>query len=916
MAYYNLYLLRSGFTGWQDTCNTGVSYYQGNFGIGEWFPSARLHVAKESGVHAEFKDSTHSITEDQYTSYIKHVDKSGLMVGTVGYSETGNKNLYIHSSTTGDTRFLIDDRFIALFNNSGEFGVNTQSPEAKIHVIQDSSTKDIAIFERTGTPDSPPDFIIKNDGRVGINVQNPDYTLHVSGHDLTSGVGTIYSESYVYKSGIEVANFNVNIDFDGSTFRNITLPTGVVTDFNTINGSTNANDEVKATTVRLSAPSGNAPIDFNTGIRFLGNMPTGLPSGKIGVVSFNSFGPSATDTVAVYREEGVSIVGADGPAGPPGTGDPGDAFTNKIIGGIFTLNPWQRGTGFYDIQSGEYSADRFAYLRNGINIKHDIIRDADVPPTGLIRLAEQCSLSVSCAQGNPNKIIFNSIPTTGETIEVRQFSGSENLLSDSTWLDTGTLAIYEYGNGVRREFESSYSGDNESNVLVLLNGLIQPPNTYSFGSFALSGTGVSFVSPPAKGQKIEFKFFSGVTGSSNEVFHGDGLKTGFSMAAFASHADCPLVILNGILQYPNINYNITGGTELNFFSPPYVGERIDIRHLSGIGGCSSNILYGNSKDDAFDLPTGIDFRSLVTKDGISQIFNKDYVIKSGLLSPYEFASVQHPIEGYNSIPLPQSDFTLSFNAKSNRSGSYAVAFRNEAMDESYVANYYLADKDVWHKIVLHCPPMSGTGAGWNYDSGIGLRVDWVLGAGSGYNAPSVNTWLKGNYLTFSGDTTIGCETENMSCVNGVYSGHELKIATAYLSKGKLSYNLYTPIRSIGDELELCERYYEKRNFLEDEVVSSAQSISNNKATGAMLKFGTVKRTFPEMSASPSGTFGVSNADYSTVDDISGLFLSKASQKSVSVGAVGVNDVLSQGNSTTISSKTPTGYIVIDSEFKV
>ena len=84
----------------------------------------------------------------------------------------------------------------------------------------------------------------------------------------------------------------------------------------------------------------------------------------------------------------------------------------------------------------------------------------------------------------------------------------------------------------------------------------------------------------------------------------------------------------------------------------------------------------------------------------------------------------------------------------------------------------------------------------------------------------------------------------------------------------------------------------------------------------MLKFDTVKRTFPEMSASPSGTFGVSNADYSTVDDISGLFLSKASQKAASIGAVGVNSVLSQGNSTTISSKTPTGYIVIDSEFKV
>jgi hypothetical protein len=1202
MAYYNLYLVRSGFTGWEDTCNTGVSYYEGNFGIGKWFPSAKLHVADESGVYVEFQDTTHSTTESEFTSYIKYADKSGLMVGTIGFEETGNKNLYIHSSTTGETRFLIDDSFVALFNNSGEFGVNIQSPEAKIHVVQDSATKHVAVFERTGAPDSPPDLIITNDGRVGINVGSPDYTLHVSGHDKAS-VGTIYSESYVYKSGIEDAAFNVSIDYDGPTFRSIDLPTGYVTQFNTVNGSdVNKNNEVKATTVRLYAPSGNAPIDFSAGIRFLGNVPTGVPSGKVGVVAFNSFGPSATDTVAVYREEGVSLVGEIGPAGPPGTGDPGDGFSNKIIGGFFTLNPWQRETVFYDIQSGEYSADRFAYLKcDGSGkvtsevvylpdhtVKHDIIRDPDAPPTGLNQLAEQCSLGIECVQGKNTKVMFTSTPYTGQHIEVRHFGGAISCHSDRAWIDTGNNSIIRYGDGEKTYYDSTYTGTDENRIFVSLNGIIQPPDSYE-----VTGSGLTFGEAPFEGAKIEFKYFSGSSGATNDVFYGDGQGTGFHMSVsiptgtqnvngdpywdkvrlliqsdtyngdgnfpdsslhsqvvtptgdthhkansvdtdpfgntnksaiyfdgnndslvvenpvdgsldfdenasftvecwvktdqaaqgsyttlfqkrasayipeygdkfyrlmfgkigdnpgkiffdislsdhnngFSSvsiysndvlnndawhhvaavvdrddnkarlfvdgqlqgedsippdHLDatadmvlgednistnldfrrylydfrvtnvaryssnftrptetfptipfvsptcsngvcetnCPVVMLDGLVQTPNMGYNITGGSGINFFSPPYSGQRVDVRNLgfpemsllpaiqTGVSTCTVDTFVGNGIDRGFRLSGPFSDCLLVSLNGIAQRVDEDYVIDSCELDPYDFVSVQHPIEGYNSIALPKSDFTLSFNAKSNKSGSYSVAFRNEAMDESYIANYYLSDTDVWHRIVINCNPMSGIRPSWNFDSGIGLRVDWVLGAGSGYNAPVNNSWVTGNYLTFSGSTTVGCETEDMACVNGICSGHVLKIASAYLSKGRLSYNLYTPTRSIGDELHLCQRYYEKQNFLEGETVSLAQAYSDNAATGAALKYEVKKRTFPDIDISPTGVFGVSNADYSSVDNVSEIFFSKASRSAVSIGVVGTTGALSQGNSTTISMKTPSGYIAIDSEFKV
>ena len=45
-----------------------------------------------------------------------------------------------------------------------------------------------------------------------------------------------------------------------------------------------------------------------------------------------------------------------------------DGFKNKIIGGDFTVNPWQRGTSFAAIASGDFSADRWnsAYVSSAV----------------------------------------------------------------------------------------------------------------------------------------------------------------------------------------------------------------------------------------------------------------------------------------------------------------------------------------------------------------------------------------------------------------------------------------------------------------------------------------------------------------------------------------------------------------------
>lgn len=52
-------------------------------------------------------------------------------------------------------------------------------------------------------------------------------------------------------------------------------------------------------------------------------------------------------------------------------------FRNKIIGGDFTTNPWQRGTSFAAIANASYSADRWIYNSNsGVNT---LTKTADAP---------------------------------------------------------------------------------------------------------------------------------------------------------------------------------------------------------------------------------------------------------------------------------------------------------------------------------------------------------------------------------------------------------------------------------------------------------------------------------------------------------------------------------------------------------
>ena len=398
MALNNLYLLQSGLTGWQDSSNSTASLYQKKFGVGVNYPLDILHVA-ESGSLSKIRleQDYYKTTEAKYQASLNFTDYRSVEMGSFGFSDLSTYDLTIaNSATTGGPLVNIalpgGVGHVAAFTSGGKMGLRTTNPLYTFH-LSEPGASDLALI---GTSTNSNEFVVKNKGQVGLGTNQPNYRLH--------NTGDSFAHQYLWEQQREEDSTLVYIDYDGPNFRTIYL-TGhedTAHTFTTINGAdTSIDKEIKAVTIRIEQ-SGEATIDnpnnyrkfgFDNSIRFLGEAPTGIPSGRVGVLAFNSFGPTNADTVGVYREEGDDITGPPGPPGTPATGMTSEGFGNRIIGGEFSSNPWQRGVYFENVTDGQYTADRFSFVKTG-SLNYDVSRDDSAPEKEKIGFPIQKSLKI------------------------------------------------------------------------------------------------------------------------------------------------------------------------------------------------------------------------------------------------------------------------------------------------------------------------------------------------------------------------------------------------------------------------------------------------------------------------------------------------------------------------------------------
>ena len=200
---------------------------------------------------------------------------------------------------------------------------------------------------------------------------------------------------------------------------------------------------------------------------------------------------------------------------------------------------------------------------------------------------------------------------------------------------------------------------------------------------------------------------------------------------------------------------------------------------------------------------------------------------------YEVESID--IESLN-LHLWKKELTLSFWIKTNKPGQHSISLNSGDFSSHNFTVPYIISGTEWQKVTVTFPPPPA-----NLPSGsVGLRLYWSLGAGSQYQQAlsDTNRWAAStSKYEVVGNTRI-------AGVNGAF----IQIAGVQLELGKVA----TPFehRSYGEELALCQRYYQISQM--DNNISYRGSTANTGNPQSCIFIVTTMR------ASPSSTITSSN----------------------------------------------------------
>ena len=138
---------------------------------------------------------------------------------------------------------------------------------------------------------------------------------------------------------------------------------------------------------------------------------------------------------------------------------------------------------------------------------------------------------------------------------------------------------------------------------------------------------------------------------------------------------------------------------------------------------------------------------------------------------------------------------LSFWVKSNKTGDASISLMQpDASNRLFSTSYNISAADTWEYKTIQIP--ADTGGTIDDDNDKGLRIDWYLNSGS--------TFSNGSYQTWGVINNANRNVSNLG-VGGAVNDY-FQITGVQLEVGSKA----TPFehRSYGQELALCQRYYQ------------------------------------------------------------------------------------------------------------
>jgi hypothetical protein len=178
------------------------------------------------------------------------------------------------------------------------------------------------------------------------------------------------------------------------------------------------------------------------------------------------------------------------------------------------------------------------------------------------------------------------------------------------------------------------------------------------------------------------------------------------------------------------------------------------------------------------------------------------------------------IEGFNSASFgfgtaTAATITLSFWVRSSLTGLFGGGISNGAQNRSYVFSYTINAANTWeYKTVTISGDTSGT---WLSDNGSGIKVRFGLGSGSTFST-TAGSWQAGDFVQPSSTTSVVGTNGATFYITGVQ-----------LEPGTIA----TPFerRSYGQELALCQRYFQKTFGLAGDYLNYGVGVMGSSTVG-------------------------------------------------------------------------------------
>jgi len=163
--------------------------------------------------------------------------------------------------------------------------------------------------------------------------------------------------------------------------------------------------------------------------------------------------------------------------------------------------------------------------------------------------------------------------------------------------------------------------------------------------------------------------------------------------------------------------------------------------------------------------------------------------------------------------------TLSFWVKSNKTGNGQVNLQDMDNTRMIGNTYTISSADTWEqKTITFAGDTTGA---FNDDNGESLKIEWWFDSGSSYASGSTPTSWEAAASTdrnAGGTLALADSTSNYINITGV----QLEVGTAATD---------FEYRSYGEELALCQRYYQR-------LGPGGVSVNNSSAAGTIVAGGT------------------------------------------------------------------------------